>query len=154
MKNNGSDNKNHPKLWEKSNRRHSSIANCFFHSRDIQRYTPNHSSGLPTASGLHAILACDNRSCWIGPSTSWLRDLNDQLTAKSSFASKTDDAVRVAMRRREQTFSMMKPVACRDHQGETIMNNTSSWRLFACFALSSPYTASLDLLANVDFAVT
>ena len=51
------------------------------------------------------------------PVLSWFRDLNHQVTAKSTFASKTGEAVRVAMRRRQRTISMMKTVACRDHCG-------------------------------------
>ena len=38
-----------------------------------------------------------------GPSTSWLREMNHQLTAKSSFAGESDEAVRVAIRRSRQT---------------------------------------------------
>ena len=40
------------------------------------------------------------------PATSWLRDLKHQLTAKSTFASTSDEAARVAIRRSKRTIFM------------------------------------------------
>ena len=37
--------------------------------------------------------------------TSWFRDMNHQLTAKSTFASQSDEAVRVAIRRSKRIIS-------------------------------------------------
>ena len=61
------------------------------------------------------------------PVRSWLRDMNHQLIAESTFASKTDQAVRVAIRRSKRTISMMKTVARRDHHsGEKFGDRSAS----------------------------
>ena len=51
------------------------------------------------------------------PVRSWLRGMNHQLTAKSIFASKADEAVRGATSRRKQPNNLTKIVACRGHRG-------------------------------------
>ena len=90
--------------WGGSSYSENSVINVFF----TLRTTPRACRQPPACKSSSR---ADNRRCWIGPSDQLdqeLGDLNHQLTAKSIFARKADEAVRVAMRRSKRTISMMK----------------------------------------------
>ena len=70
----------------------------------------------------------DNRNGWIGPSTSWFRNLNHQLTAKSTqqLLVSPSKLYEVAIRRSKQRISMSL-LQVRSHQGSLSIKRKSPW---------------------------